>query len=967
MQPAAAGFSARFGIISVLLIGMLGVPHRVAGQSREYIVRQLTSDPLDHLSPANNNNGDIVWSQRQNGFSQIYILRVGSATPSALVGQQPDHNNQFPVIDDIGDVVYLKDGVGAGPGLVVARNSGGVENTIEFSSGNPPGCTEPPAGPPTCTSFRGAGQHFGISSGGTTISYFDFSTTGARRFDVSGVGTLQCGAAACDFRSLDFPDINNNGDFVYSVSGQVKKSSVTSPSTNGTVVAPGILGRITNFGDVVVVSGGGVSVYLAPDYKNSRFVHTGTWAGINDLGVIAFQDVDSSGHQQIYEALPQGPQGIDLSIFAVDSRLNSQPSDFWAEAQKLGVKFAVVEGFAGKTDAGNFQQGVLSVARSYGVQTATYCELNFNAGAQSGHDQITNRCLPNLGSEQSFLKFVAIAVENDPNLIDSSTNSDQRIQIIADAIKAVMGMGKIPIIYTLRDDWLAVTNNTSLFAGIPLWDSHSDGFPALDLDVLASNLPAAWVPYGGWSSRLGKQYDVGSPNDCGSAGGGTNLFGVCEVDLDIFASSLFSGLPASNTLAGQNVSVQPVDDATGTTPVTISFANVQQPGTTTVASSNSGPPTPSGFLLGVPPTYYDVSTTAVFGPTVLVCINYSQISFTSQANLRLLHFENGTWVDQTISLDPMRKIICGIVSSLSPFAVVEPQQGDTTPPTSNSAVSPTPNAAGWNNTNAAVTLTSTDNEPGGTGVKQIQWSLSGAQTGSSTVPGGTTTVTISAEGTTTLTFFGTDNAGNQEAPKTLTIQIDKTPPSISGARTPAANANGWNNTNVTVRFQCADSLSGLAAGSPPAPTVLSAEGAAQSVRGTCTDAANNSATATVNGINVDKTPPVITASANPATLWPPNGKMVPITISGTMEDNLSGVNSSTAAFAVKDAYGLVQPSGPVSLASNGTYSFTFALEARRDGQDKNGRLYTIVVSTEDNAGNASSSTTTVIVPHDQGN
>jgi hypothetical protein len=119
-------------------------------------------------------------------------------------------------------------------------------------------------------------------------------------------------------------------------------------------------------------------------------------------------------------------------------------------------------------------------------------------------------------------------------------------------------------------------------------------------------------------------------------------------------------------------------------------------------------------------------------------------------------------------------------------------------------------------------------------------------------------------------------------------------------------------------------------------------------------------------VSLDKTPPVITASANPATLWPPNGKMVPVTISGTVADSLSGVNASTATFAVKDAYGLVQPSGPVSLASNGSYSFTIPLEAKRAGQDKNGRLYTIMVSAQDNAGNAASTTTTVIVPHDQG-
>jgi hypothetical protein len=212
---------------------------------------------------------------------------------------------------------------------------------------------------------------------------------------------------------------------------------------------------------------------------------------------------------------------------------------------------------------------------------------------------------------------------------------------------------------------------------------------------------------------------------------------------------------------------------------------------------------------------------------------------------------------------------------------------DAIPPTTVAILSPNPNANGWNNTSVTVTLNSADNEPGGTGVKQIQWSLTGAQIGSNTVLSGTTTVTISAEGTTTLIYFGTDNAGNIETAKSITVKIDKTPP-------------------------------------------------------------------------------VITASANPPVLWPPNGKMVNVTVFGMMADSLSGVNPTTALFAVKDAYGLVQPAGLVNLSSNGTYSFTISLEARRNGQDMNGRLYAIMVGARDNAGNANLATTTVIVPHDQG-
>src|SRR5439155_1166595 len=100
---------------------------------------------------------------------------------------------------------------------------------------------------------------------------------------------------------------------------------------------------------------------------------------------------------------------------------------------------------------------------------------------------------------------------------------------------------------------------------------------------------------------------------------------------------------------------------------------------------------------------------------------------------------------------------------------------DTIPPGTTPTTSPGPNANGWNNTNVTVTLNATDN-PGGSGVKQIQFSLSGAQSGGGVVNANTASVVISGEGTTTLTYSAQDNAGNAEPQKTLIIQIDKTPP-----------------------------------------------------------------------------------------------------------------------------------------------------------------------------------------------
>ena len=100
-------------------------------------------------------------------------------------------------------------------------------------------------------------------------------------------------------------------------------------------------------------------------------------------------------------------------------------------------------------------------------------------------------------------------------------------------------------------------------------------------------------------------------------------------------------------------------------------------------------------------------------------------------------------------------------------------------PTTSANASPGPNGNGWNNTDVAINLNAADN-PGGSGVKQIQFALGGAQnTGWQTVAGNTASVTISAEGATTLSYFATDNAGNQETAKRLTVRIDKTPPVIT--------------------------------------------------------------------------------------------------------------------------------------------------------------------------------------------
>jgi hypothetical protein len=117
------------------------------------------------------------------------------------------------------------------------------------------------------------------------------------------------------------------------------------------------------------------------------------------------------------------------------------------------------------------------------------------------------------------------------------------------------------------------------------------------------------------------------------------------------------------------------------------------------------------------------------------------------------------------------------------------------------------------------------------------------------------------------------------------IGTDNGAPTITAQASPAANANGWNNSNVTVTFTCADVTSGIA--SCTGPIVVATEGAGQVIAGTAVDKAGNTASTSVT-LNIDKTPPPL------QVISPVNGSTVtssPVEASGTASDALSGLDA----------------------------------------------------------------------------
>jgi hypothetical protein len=116
---------------------------------------------------------------------------------------------------------------------------------------------------------------------------------------------------------------------------------------------------------------------------------------------------------------------------------------------------------------------------------------------------------------------------------------------------------------------------------------------------------------------------------------------------------------------------------------------------------------------------------------------------------------------------------------------------------------------------------------------------------------------------------------------------------------------------------------------------------------------------------VDDTPPGICLSASPQTLWPPNHKMVPVTISVSASDNYDPAPSCEIFSVASNEPVNGTGDGNTSPDWEFTGALTVDLRAERSGSGS-GRVYTIDVECTDASDNSSQDTVEVHVPHDQG-
>ena len=169
----------------------------------------------------------------------------------------------------------------------------------------------------------------------------------------------------------------------------------------------------------------------------------------------------------------------------------------------------------------------------------------------------------------------------------------------------------------------------------------------------------------------------------------------------------------------------------------------------------------------------------------------------------------------------------------------------------------------------------------------------------------------------------TDGAQSGNGSITITF-LDNTPPVASPTQTPAANANGWNNSDVTVDWNWSDDGAGVDADNCTTQSTSSGEGVID-LSASCSDLAGNVATAHYM-VMVDKTPPTVTLA------MPADGATY-----GEGQD-------VTAAYSCADeagGSGLASCSGPVASGS--------AIDTSTPGQ------HTFTVTATDNADNTASS------------
>jgi hypothetical protein len=331
-----------------------------------------------------------------------------------------------------------------------------------------------------------------------------------------------------------------------------------------------------------------------------------------------------------------------------------------------------------------------------------------------------------------------------------------------------------------------------------------------------------------------------------------------------------------------------VDYATGNGPFWVALGDFNGDGFGDVAVTNETDGTTS-VLLGS--EYFRPATSALAA------------SFTGKAD--------GIWYFHVRAVDSN-----GVGGATATVAV---RIDTTAPTTSATGLQATQNGA-WTNS-ATVTLSPSDS---GSGVKTTYYTIGG---GGQQVYNGP--FTVSTAGSTTVTYWSVDAAGNVENTHTGYLNIDTTAPVTTAGGLQATSTTGWANTRtpVTVTLAAADTGgSGLATtyyrlGSSGAfstysgPFTVSAEGSTE-IDYYSTDVAGNVESTKTGYVNIDTTAPTTAAgslAATPTSGW---SNTSPVTV--TLAPSDSGSGPATTYYRLGSSGAFSTYSGSFTVSAEGS-------------------------------------------------
>jgi microsomal dipeptidase-like Zn-dependent dipeptidase len=237
-------------------------------------------------------------------------------------------------------------------------------------------------------------------------------------------------------------------------------------------------------------------------------------------------------------------------------------------------------------------------------------------------------------------------------------------------------------------------------------------------------------------------------------------------------------------------------------------------------------------------------------------------------------------------------------------------------PTVSATVAPAGAAAGWVRDDVTVTITATPNPQGGANVRARYAATGATAIAPTTADAAVASLTLVAEGTTTVTFSAVDDLGVHSPEQTLVVQIDRSAPTVT---CPAASTT-WFAGNVVLQCTTSDGLSGLVNAadsgfdlSTSVPAGVETADAPTDTR-TVADAVGNVAVAgPIGGNHVDRKAPTISI-----TLSGDGTYLVgqPATVTYACDDGGSGVASCTGTPASGGALDTATPGAKhVTVAS----------------------------------------------------